>query len=88
MLDVPAEVAALTEGQLDFGPWKRISYRELDGLRREAALVKIIGENPRPVASNGTGLYPGVAGGVDCLRRNHHEAMPVPEFSTGQYVVG
>ena len=37
-------VVAVTDGQLDFGPWERIHYGEWDGCRRKRALVKIIGE--------------------------------------------
>jgi len=37
-------VVAVTQGQLDFGPWEQIFYYELDGLRRKRALIKIIGE--------------------------------------------
>lgn len=37
-------VVAVTGGKLDFGPWERIHYYELDGRRRKRALVKIIGE--------------------------------------------
>jgi secondary thiamine-phosphate synthase enzyme len=37
-------VVAVTEGQLDFGPWEQIFYGEFDGLRRKRVLVKIIGE--------------------------------------------
>jgi secondary thiamine-phosphate synthase enzyme len=37
-------VVAITDGELDFGPWEAIFYYELDGLRRKRALVKIIGE--------------------------------------------
>ena len=37
-------VVAITEGQLDFGPWERIFYGEFDGLRRKRVLVKVIGE--------------------------------------------
>ncbi|MDA3885667.1 MAG: secondary thiamine-phosphate synthase enzyme YjbQ [Candidatus Delongbacteria bacterium] len=37
-------VCAITEGQLDFGPWERIFYGEFDGKRRKRVLVKIIGE--------------------------------------------
>lgn len=37
-------VIAVTGGKLDFGPWERIFYYELDGRRRKRALVKIIGE--------------------------------------------
>lgn len=35
---------AITEGQLDFGPWEQIFYGEYDGKRRKRVLVKIIGE--------------------------------------------
>ncbi len=37
-------VVAVTDGQLDFGPWERIFYGEFDGKRRKRLLVKIIGE--------------------------------------------
>ena len=37
-------VAAITNGQLDFGPWEQIHYAEFDGRRRKRVLVKIIGE--------------------------------------------
>jgi len=37
-------VAAITNGQLDFGPWEQIFYGEFDGKRRKRVLVKIIGE--------------------------------------------
>ena len=37
-------VVAITDGQLDFGPWECIFYYELDGRRKKRALVKIIGE--------------------------------------------
>ena len=37
-------VCAITEGQLDFGPWEQIFYGEFDGKRRKRVLVKIIGE--------------------------------------------
>ena len=37
-------VVAVTEGQLDFGPWEQIFYGELDGRRKKRVLVKIIGE--------------------------------------------
>ncbi len=37
-------MVAITEGQLDFGPWEQIFYGEFDGRRRKRALVKIIGE--------------------------------------------
>ncbi|OGR63014.1 MAG: secondary thiamine-phosphate synthase enzyme [Elusimicrobia bacterium GWB2_63_22] len=37
-------VVAVTEGELDFGPWERIFYGEFDGRRDKRLLVKIIGE--------------------------------------------
>ena len=37
-------VVAITDGQLDFGPWEQIFYAEFDGRRRKRALIKIIGE--------------------------------------------
>jgi secondary thiamine-phosphate synthase enzyme len=37
-------VAAITEGELDFGPWEQIFYGEFDGRRKKKVLVKIIGE--------------------------------------------
>ncbi len=37
-------VVAVTQGQLDFGPWEQIFYGEFDGKRRKRVLVKIIGE--------------------------------------------
>ena len=37
-------VAAITSGELDFGPWEQIFYGEFDGKRRKRVLVKIIGE--------------------------------------------
>ena len=37
-------VVAVTEGQLDFGPWEQIFYGEFDGGRKKRVLVKIIGE--------------------------------------------
>jgi secondary thiamine-phosphate synthase enzyme len=37
-------VVAVTDGELDFGPWEQIFYGEFDGLRRKRVLVKIIGE--------------------------------------------
>lgn len=37
-------VVAITNGQLDFGPWEQIFYGEFDGCRRKRVLVKIIGE--------------------------------------------
>ncbi|HOF15888.1 MAG TPA: secondary thiamine-phosphate synthase enzyme YjbQ [Bacteroidales bacterium] len=37
-------VVAITNGQLDFGPWEQIFYFEFDGKRKKRALIKIIGE--------------------------------------------
>jgi secondary thiamine-phosphate synthase enzyme len=37
-------VVAVTDGQLDFGPWEQIFYGEFDGRRKKRVLVKIIGE--------------------------------------------
>ena len=37
-------VVAVTEGQLDFGPWEQIFYGEFDGRRAKRVLVKIVGE--------------------------------------------
>ena len=37
-------VVAVTNGQMDFGPWEQIHYFEFDGKRRKRVLVKIIGE--------------------------------------------
>jgi len=37
-------VVAITDGQLDFGPWEQIFYGEFDGRRAKRVLVKIIGE--------------------------------------------
>ncbi len=37
-------VVAITNGELDFGPWEQIFYREFDGKRSKRVLVKIIGE--------------------------------------------
>lgn len=36
-------VVAITNGQLDLGPWEQIFYGEFDGKRRKRVLVKIIG---------------------------------------------
>jgi secondary thiamine-phosphate synthase enzyme len=36
-------VVAVTNGELDFGPWEQIFYGEFDGGRRKRVLVKIIG---------------------------------------------
>jgi len=35
---------AITEGELDFGPWEQIFYGEFDGQRDKRVLVKVIGE--------------------------------------------
>ncbi|MDE1828991.1 MAG: secondary thiamine-phosphate synthase enzyme YjbQ [Thaumarchaeota archaeon] len=37
-------VVAITNGQLDFGPWEQIFYGEFDGRRPKRVLVKIVGE--------------------------------------------
>lgn len=37
-------VVAITDGQLDFGPWEQIFYGEFDGNRKKRVLVKIIGK--------------------------------------------
>jgi secondary thiamine-phosphate synthase enzyme len=37
-------MVAITNGQLDFGPWEQIFYGEFDGKRTKRVLVKIIGE--------------------------------------------
>lgn len=37
-------VVAITDGDLDFGPWEQIFYGEFDGGRKKRVLVKIIGE--------------------------------------------
>lgn len=37
-------VVAVTDGELDFGPWEQIFYGEFDGGRRKRVLIKIIGE--------------------------------------------
>lgn len=36
-------VVAITEGQLDLGPWEQIFYGEFDGMRKKRVLIKIIG---------------------------------------------
>ncbi len=36
-------VVAITNGELDFGPWEQIFYGEFDGKRSKRVLVKIIG---------------------------------------------
>ena len=37
-------VVAITNGDLDLGPWEQIFYGEFDGKRRKRVLLKIIGE--------------------------------------------
>jgi secondary thiamine-phosphate synthase enzyme len=37
-------LVAITNGELDFGPWEQIFYGEFDGHRAKRVLVKIIGE--------------------------------------------
>jgi len=37
-------VVAVTNAQLDFGPWEQIFYGEFDGKRRKRVLVKVIGD--------------------------------------------
>ena len=37
-------VIAVTNGELDFGPWEQVFYGEFDGRRRKRVLIKIIGE--------------------------------------------
>jgi len=37
-------VVAVTNGNLDFGPWEQIFYGEFDGKRNKRVLVKIIGD--------------------------------------------
>lgn len=37
-------VVAITQGQLDFGPWEQIFYGEFDGRRSKRLLIKIIGD--------------------------------------------
>ncbi len=37
-------VVAISDGELDFGPWEQIFYGEFDGQRKKRVLVKIIGE--------------------------------------------
>jgi len=37
-------VVAITNNELDFGPWEQIFYGEFDGRRKKRVLVKIIGE--------------------------------------------
>ena len=35
---------AITNGELDLGPWEQIFYGEFDGRRKKRVLIKIIGE--------------------------------------------
>jgi len=37
-------VVAITNNELDFGPWEQIFYGEFDGQRNKRILVKVIGE--------------------------------------------
>ena len=37
-------VCAITNGEIDFGPWEQIFYGEFDGKRDKRVLVKVIGE--------------------------------------------
>ena len=37
-------VVAITDGQLDFGPWEQIFYGEFDGMRVKRVLIKVIGD--------------------------------------------
>ena len=37
-------VVAVTDGELDLGPWEQIFYGEFDGRRKKRVMVKIIGE--------------------------------------------
>ncbi len=37
-------VVAITDGQLDFGPWEQVFYGEFDGRRPKRVLVKVVGE--------------------------------------------
>ncbi len=37
-------VVAITNAELDFGPWEQIFYGEFDGMRPKRVLVKIIGD--------------------------------------------
>lgn len=37
-------VVAVTNGNLDFGPWEQIFYGEFDGNRKKRVLIKIIGD--------------------------------------------
>ena len=37
-------IVAITNGEIDFGPWEQIFYGEFDGKRPKRVLIKIIGE--------------------------------------------
>jgi thiamine phosphate synthase YjbQ (UPF0047 family) len=37
-------IVAVTEGQLDLGPWQQVFYAEFDGRRPKRLLIKVIGE--------------------------------------------
>ena len=37
-------VIAITNGELDFGPWESIFYGEFDGQRQKRVLIKVLGE--------------------------------------------
>jgi len=37
-------VVAITDGDLDLGPWEQVFYGEFDGRRRKRVLIKVIGE--------------------------------------------
>jgi secondary thiamine-phosphate synthase enzyme len=37
-------IVAITDGELDFGPWEQIFYGEFDGMRSKRVLIKVIGE--------------------------------------------
>ncbi len=37
-------VCAITNGELDFGPWEQIFYGEFDGMRNKRIMIKILGE--------------------------------------------
>lgn len=37
-------IVAITDGDLDFGPWEAIFYGEFDGQRNKRILIKILGE--------------------------------------------
>ena len=37
-------VVAITDGELDFGPWEQVFYGEFDGRREKRVLIKVIGE--------------------------------------------